>query len=194
METKLEQIAVRAVNQLPKSVVREIRTPRSVGAGGGRPPPATRWMWKRSHGETIEAPPDERGGNRYVLPNATAPHLDSTNRDILAMSALLPLYPRKPTFIVRDGMSQRCQQETHAPQQMTYTEKACRDPGANFPWSKLHRDGLRARVLRSPDSLHECAAVASHDRHDGRAMAGVCARSVTIVGLVPVVAKRNQAN
>ena len=24
-------------------------------------------------------PPDERGGNRYVLPNATAPHLDSTD-------------------------------------------------------------------------------------------------------------------
>src|SRR5438552_2841344 len=43
METKLEQIAVKAVNQLPNSVVREIRTPRSVGAGGGRPPPATRW-------------------------------------------------------------------------------------------------------------------------------------------------------
>jgi hypothetical protein len=40
METKLEQ---KAVNQLPKSVVGEIRTPRSVGAGGGRPPPATRW-------------------------------------------------------------------------------------------------------------------------------------------------------
>jgi hypothetical protein len=35
-------------------------------------------MWKRSHGGTIEAPPDERGGNGYVLPNATAPHLDST--------------------------------------------------------------------------------------------------------------------
>src|ERR1019366_256631 len=78
MKRKLEQIAVKAVNQLPKSVVREIRTPRSVGAGGGRPPPATRWMWKRSHGGTIEAPPNERGGNRYVLPNATAPHLDST--------------------------------------------------------------------------------------------------------------------
>jgi len=43
METKLEQITVKAVNQLPKSVVREIRTPRSVGTGGGRPPPATRW-------------------------------------------------------------------------------------------------------------------------------------------------------
>ena len=37
-------------------------------------------MWKRSYGGTIEAPPDERGGNRYVLPNATAPHLDSTIR------------------------------------------------------------------------------------------------------------------
>src|SRR5229473_3941235 len=39
-------------------------------------------MWKRSHGGTIKAPPDERGGNRYVLPNATAPHLDSPNASI----------------------------------------------------------------------------------------------------------------
>src|SRR5260221_9182988 len=37
-------------------------------------------MWKRSHGGTTKAPPDERGGNRYVLPNATAPHLDSTQK------------------------------------------------------------------------------------------------------------------
>ncbi len=35
-------------------------------------------VWKRSHGGTIKAPPDERGGNRYVLPTANAPHLDST--------------------------------------------------------------------------------------------------------------------
>ena len=33
-------------------------------------------VWKRGHGRTIEAPPDERGGNGYVQPNATAPHLD----------------------------------------------------------------------------------------------------------------------
>jgi hypothetical protein len=31
------------VNHLLKSVVREIRTLRSVGTGGGRPPPVTRW-------------------------------------------------------------------------------------------------------------------------------------------------------
>src|SRR6266508_1807830 len=36
-------------------------------------------VWKRSHGRTSEAPPDERGGNRYVQPTATAPHLDSTD-------------------------------------------------------------------------------------------------------------------
>src|SRR5215468_8616336 len=37
-------------------------------------------MWKRSHGRTTKAPPDERGGNRYVRPTETAPHLDSTIR------------------------------------------------------------------------------------------------------------------
>src|SRR5215469_16840438 len=35
-------------------------------------------VWKRSHGRTSEAPPDERGGHRYVRPTATAPHSDST--------------------------------------------------------------------------------------------------------------------
>src|SRR6202035_5995590 len=34
-------------------------------------------VWKRSHGRTSEAPSDERGGNRYVRPTATAPHSDS---------------------------------------------------------------------------------------------------------------------
>src|SRR5258707_12390897 len=29
-------------------------------------------MWKRSHGRTAKAPPDERGGNGYVRPTATS--------------------------------------------------------------------------------------------------------------------------
>src|SRR5882672_7799657 len=66
-------------------------------------------MWKRSHGGTIEAPPDERGGNRYVLPNATAPHLDSTNRVGLTLYRRLPLYPHKQTSLPSVGMSQKCQ-------------------------------------------------------------------------------------
>jgi hypothetical protein len=36
-------------------------------------------VWKRSQRRTSEAPPDERGGNRYVRPTATAPHSDSTD-------------------------------------------------------------------------------------------------------------------
>jgi hypothetical protein len=35
-------------------------------------------MWNRSYGCASEAPPDERGGNRYAQPTATATHLDST--------------------------------------------------------------------------------------------------------------------
>ncbi|MCP1835489.1 hypothetical protein J2R76_003826 [Bradyrhizobium sp. USDA 4532] len=46
-------------------------------------------MWKRSHGRTTKAPPDERGGNRYVQPTTTAPHLDST----LVVSSQLTLLP-----------------------------------------------------------------------------------------------------
>jgi len=49
-------------------------------------------MWKRSHGRTTKAPPDERGGNRYVLPNATAPHLDSTLRYRNATFMLRPFF------------------------------------------------------------------------------------------------------
>src|SRR5215211_3645148 len=48
-------------------------------------------VWKRSHGRTTEAPPDERGGNRYVRPKAAAPHLDSTRLGRSAISAQCPV-------------------------------------------------------------------------------------------------------
>ena len=62
-------------------------------------------MWKRSHGRTTKAPPNERGGNRYVRPKATAPHLDSTMN---AIDAMRPVQARvlsvKTTSDGRDGV------------------------------------------------------------------------------------------
>ena len=54
-------------------------------------------MWKRSHGRTTKAPPNERGGNRYVQPTATAPHSDSTKLVGFAPSRLSPLKLNDPT-------------------------------------------------------------------------------------------------
>jgi hypothetical protein len=58
-------------------------------------------MWKRSHGGTIEAPPNERGGNRYVLPNATAPHLDSTKNGSVPACTAGPFFPQEQIFMGR---------------------------------------------------------------------------------------------
>src|SRR6266852_3157467 len=50
-------------------------------------------MWKRSHGRTTKAPPDERGGNGYVRPTETAPHLDSTTSNQFATAAPVSAFP-----------------------------------------------------------------------------------------------------
>jgi hypothetical protein len=81
METQLEQIAVKTVNQLPKSVVREIRTPRSVGAGGGQPPSATRWGEEKS--SSLPRPSPSR-------PNTKITECDD-HRDLIGCSRFLKL-------------------------------------------------------------------------------------------------------
>src|SRR5215468_1811243 len=67
-------------------------------------------MWKRSHGRTTKAPPDERGGNGYVRPTETAPHLDSTalpaakmRGDIFHDFADARSRPRRTSVMHRDG-------------------------------------------------------------------------------------------
>ena len=62
-------------------------------------------MWKRSYGGTTKAPPDERGGNRYVLPNATAPHLDSTRFGSLAK--VIISVSQKPDWLTHCGSRYR---------------------------------------------------------------------------------------
>src|SRR6266404_3427050 len=52
-------------------------------------------MWKRSHGRTTKAPPDERGGNRYVRPTATASHPDSTKSVVWTGDLPFPVLPRE---------------------------------------------------------------------------------------------------
>ena len=88
METKLGQIAVKAVNQLPKSVVREIRTPRSVGAGGGQLPPATRWArgnsrpYRESHRCLVKPTRMTQVGSGVSLAFVTQPVVRRRRQDL----------------------------------------------------------------------------------------------------------------
>src|SRR4051812_3731768 len=65
-------------------------------------------MWKRSHGRTSKAPPDERGGYRYVRPTATAPHLDSTHLRRAYRSGEGRLTEPLQTFPVGDEAGSLC--------------------------------------------------------------------------------------
>src|SRR5262249_10837517 len=69
-------------------------------------------VWKRSHGRTTKAPPDERGGNRYARPNAAAPHLDSTIRVAPDMSAYGVI--RTCPLTAQPRLPARCEADHHS--------------------------------------------------------------------------------
>src|SRR5262249_50874379 len=67
-------------------------------------------MWKRSHGRTTKAPPDERGGNGYVRPTETAPHLDSTKERRRWNQALRPCPDTNTSMPLMIGLLAKCRE------------------------------------------------------------------------------------
>src|SRR6267142_1288481 len=70
-------------------------------------------MWKRSHGRTSEAPPDERGGYRYVRPTATASHLDSTRAPLRCGIKVSTTGDAAVTRSRKDTTPQRAEHSAH---------------------------------------------------------------------------------
>ena len=64
-----------------------------------------RGVWKRSYGLAIKAPPDERGGNRYVEPTAPAPHPDSTESRLSRYAMRTSAIPRTSQGRRRDSIA-----------------------------------------------------------------------------------------
>jgi hypothetical protein len=95
-------------------------------------------VWKRSQGRTSEAPPDERGGNRYVRPTATAPHSDST-----------ALSPSPETVRLSQKVESGHSHQISAPAQLTDLVQRRRPPRRENP----HRQGNGPRGEAPPQLM-----------------------------------------
>ena len=87
-------------------------------------------VWKRSQGRATKAPPDERGGNRYGRPKATAPHSDSTECEVRFVSKLNEVVQESPMNSVVRVSILRCAPDRFSEmrQMMLNAEKVLR-PG-----------------------------------------------------------------
>jgi hypothetical protein len=123
------------VNHHPKSVVRQIRTLRSVGTGGGRPPPVTRWDGKRGVGQ---------------WPQAIAPILDSTDSELRDRTANFRF---KPDCVVKLGFSRRT-----GPRVANFLARAGL-PGISLGWAGGCHSwrGVPEEFGKSPQVLRRCS-------------------------------------
>ena len=132
-------------------------------------------MWKRSHGRTTKAPPDERGGNRYVQPNATAPHLDSTAARRAARPIISSSISRVSRASLREGWRILCAAEgmsgrdPHGGKPLyCFAHRASSDP---ITLHEVRLDETLARsisaIVESPDDIRR-DTVRCTDRSIGR--------------------------
>ncbi len=105
-------------------------------------------VWKRSHGRTTEAPPDERGGNRYVRPKAAAPHLDSTIRVDSEISATGPVYPLTPAGMLRRSEWATCANSGHNSVELSVV-----------PFGREPPDQMVLRACEEPRCLYQDGGV-----------------------------------
>jgi hypothetical protein len=101
-------------------------------------------MWKRRYGQTTKAPPDERGGNRYVRPTATAPHLDSTKTGppVQHLDVSFPPFPQLRTFSEARSSSMAGQ---------ACTERGGQSGQARAPGGSQRRGRFQRGVVVAPE-------------------------------------------
>jgi hypothetical protein len=159
-------------------------------------------MWKRSHGRTNEAPPDERGGYKYVRPPATAPHLDSTRPGRCRSLRRRSLHYALQTSIIRtyalasrlraSWMEARVTKVARV--SVRFSKSLAKTPVASEPGERALDNPAARQRRRSPSCRRSvrrspCAAAAPLPRHQPRWLpAGPTPRSKIAPGSAPATA------
>ena len=147
-----------------------------------------RGMWKRSQGRTSKAPPDERGGNRYVRPTATAPHLDSTHKRragiAFGMSAVLgeaavPRTQFNGLRMAQRGTANRPQRGLITEAEQNNRQTICRCSSSQAATGEIRRREFRQRTERRIASRRELCS----DRRRDRSGSVAFSRSIHATGL-----------